>query len=87
MRRGFRLCWGRGWSGINPPTIASCVRRVRYRRRDVVQDFCLDGRPIARMIDCRRQPLTNVAARLAWRAAMAVAELTTPILIHAGAPR
>ena len=26
-----------------------------------MQDFCLEGRPIARLIDCRRQPMTNVA--------------------------
>ena len=52
-----------------------------------MQDYCLDGRPIAKMIDCRRQPMTNVAARPSRRAAAAIAQLTTPRLIRAGAPR
>ena len=52
-----------------------------------MQDYCLDGRPIARMIDCRRQYMTNVAARPSRRAAPAIAQLTTARLIRAGAPR
>jgi hypothetical protein len=51
-----------------------------------MQDYCLDGRPIARMIDCRRQPMTNVAAR-PRQAAAAIAQLATALLIRAGAPR
>jgi hypothetical protein len=36
----------------------------------VVLEFCLDGRPIARMIDCRRQSMTNLAAGTSrWAAA------------------
>ena len=53
----------------------------------MVQDYCSDGRPIARMIDCRRQHMTNVAARTSRRAAAAVAQLTTALLIRVGAPR
>lgn len=41
-----------------------------------MQDLCLDGRPIERMIDCRRQHMTNVAARPTRRAATAIAQLT-----------
>jgi hypothetical protein len=52
-----------------------------------VQDFCLDGRPIARMIDCRRQHMTNVAARPSRRPATAIAQPTTALLIRAEAPR
>jgi hypothetical protein len=52
-----------------------------------VQDFCLDGRPIARVIDCRRQPITNVAGGPSRWAAPAVAQLTTALLIRVGAPR
>jgi hypothetical protein len=52
-----------------------------------MQDYCLDGRPIARMFDYRRQHMTNVAARPSWRAAAAIAQLTTARLIRAGAPR
>ena len=52
-----------------------------------MQDYCLDGQPIARTIDCRRQHMTNVAARPSRRAAPAAAQLTTALLIRAGAPR
>lgn len=52
-----------------------------------MQDYCLDGRPIAKVFDCRRQPMTNVAARTSRRAASAIAQLTTARLIRAGAPR
>jgi len=52
-----------------------------------MRDYCLDGRPIARMIDCRRQLMTNAAARPSRRAASAIAQLTTALLIRAGAPR
>jgi hypothetical protein len=52
-----------------------------------MQDDCLDGRPIARMIDCRRQPTTNAAAGPSRRAGSAIAQLTTARLIRAGAPR
>jgi hypothetical protein len=52
-----------------------------------MQDYCVDGQPIARMIDFRRQHMTNVAARTSRRAAVAFAHLTTALLIRAGAPR
>jgi len=52
-----------------------------------MQDDCLDGRSIARMIDCRRQHMMNAAARPSRRAAAAIAQLTTALLIRAGAPR
>lgn len=45
-----------------------------------MQDYCLDGRPIARTIDCRRQPVMNVAASPSRRAAAAIAQLTTALL-------
>ena len=52
-----------------------------------MQDYCLDGRPIAKMIDCRLQHMTNVAARPSRRAAVAIAQLTMALLIREGAPR
>jgi hypothetical protein len=52
-----------------------------------VQDFCLDGRPIAKTIDYRRQHMTNVAAGHSLRAAAVIAEMTTALLIRAGAVR
>ena len=52
-----------------------------------MQDYCLDGQPIARTIDCRRQHMTNVAARTSRRAAAAIAQLTAARLIRAGALR
>jgi hypothetical protein len=51
-----------------------------------MQDYCLDGRPIAKVFDCRRQPMTNVAATSRGVAA-AIAQLTAARLIRAGAPR
>jgi hypothetical protein len=52
-----------------------------------MQDYCLDGQPIAMMIDCRCQHMTNVAARTSRGAAAAIAHLTTALLNRAGAPR